>query len=76
MFKFVICILIILALVIGFLFLVSSGVAGQVRVYPEGITGKTVDIPRQEGYKINFAHPYEMVTTDNGYDLIIHFVEK
>lgn len=76
MFKYIICILLILALVVGFLFLMSSGVAGKVRVYPEGITGKAVDIPRQEGYKINFAHPYEMIETENGYDLIIHFVEK
>ena len=28
------------------------------------------------GYKINFNHPYEMVETEEGYDLIIHFVEK
>lgn len=47
-----------------------------VRIFPDNLAGEGINIPKQEGYKINFNHPYEMVETEEGYDLIIHFVKE
>lgn len=47
-----------------------------IKISPDNLVDKGIIIPKQEGYKINFNHPYEMIETENGYDLIIHFVEK
>lgn len=47
-----------------------------IKISPDNLVDKGINIPKQEGYKVNFNHPYEMVETEDGYDLIIHFVKE
>lgn len=51
--------------------------SSKIRIFPNKFgSSQGVEIQKREGYKINTMHPYEMVETDDGYDLIIHFVEE
>lgn len=38
-------------------------------------TFDNMEIPILDGYTIDQGHPYECVETEDGYDLIIHFVK-
>ena len=72
------CITTILLVVIVGLLLISSWkyTSNKIRIFPDTIGSQGVEIQKRDGYKINFNHPYEMVETEEGYDLIIHFVEE
>ena len=78
------CITTILLIVIVGLLLISSWkyTSNKIRIFPDTIGSQGVEIQKRDGYKINFFnkpyfnHPYEMIETDIGYDLIIHFVEE
>ena len=72
------CITTILLIVIVGLLLISSWkyTSNKIRIFPDTIGSQGVEIQKRDGYKINFNHPYEMVETEEGYDLIIHFVEE
>ncbi len=72
------CITTILLVVIVGLLLISSWkyTSNKIRIFPDTIGSQGVEIQKRDGYKINFNHPYEMIETDIGYDLIIHFVEE
>ena len=73
--KFIITIL--LVVIIGALLIFSwTYTSNKIRIFPDTIWSQGVEIQKRDGYKINFNHPYEMVETEEGYDLIIHFVEK
>ena len=74
--KFIITIL--LVVIIGALLIFSwkYATSNKIRIFPDTIWSQGVEIQKRDGYKINFNHPYEMVETEEGYDLIIHFVEK
>lgn len=65
----------ILILVLGLNLMINT-MSNRVRIFPEGAFKQAIDIPKNEGYKINYGHPYETITTENGYDLIIHFVKE
>ena len=47
-----------------------------IKISPDNLVDQGINVPKREGYKINTRHPYEMVETDDGYDLIIHFIEE
>lgn len=68
---------ILLTAFIGIL-LISSWkyTCNKIRIFPDTLWSKGVEIQKRDGYKINFHHPYEMVETEEGYDLIIHFIEE
>ena len=72
------CITTILLVAIVGLLLISSWkyTSNKIRIFPDAIGSKGVEIQKRDGYKINFHHPYEMIETEEGYDLIIHFVEE
>lgn len=73
--KFIVGILLIIF--IGILLISSwTHTSKKIRIFPDTIWSQGVDIQKRDGYKINFHHPYEMVETEDGYDLIIHFVEE
>ena len=76
MFKRILLWVICFAICAGMLIYAQATVQGVTRVFPNGFFDKGIDIPKQDGYKINFNHPYEMVETDTGYDLIIHFIKE
>ena len=33
-------------------------------------------IPLQEGYTLNDGYRYDIIETEDGYDLVLHFVEE
>lgn len=72
------CITTILLVVIVGLLLISSWkyTSNKIRIFPDTIGSQGVEIQKRDGYKIDLHHPYEMVETEEGYDLIIHFVEE
>lgn len=72
------CITTILLVAIVGLLLISSWkyTSNRIRIFPDTIGSQGVEIQKRDGYKIDFHHPYEMVETEEGYDLIIHFVEE
>lgn len=72
------CITTILLVAIVGLLLISSWkyTSNKIRIFPDAIGSQGVEIQKRDGYKIDFHHPYEMVETEEGYDLIIHFVEE
>lgn len=72
------CITTILLVAIVGLLLISSWnyTSNRIRIFPDAIGSQGVEIQKRDGYKIDLHHPYEMVETDIGYDLIIHFVEE
>lgn len=72
------CITTILLIVIVGLLLISSWkyTSNKIRIFPDAIGSQGVEIQKRDGYKIDLHHPYEMVETEEGYDLIIHFVEE
>ena len=72
------CITTILLVVIVGLLLISSWkyTSNKIRIFPDIIGSQGVEIQKRDGYKIDLHHPYEMVETEEGYDLIIHFVEE
>lgn len=65
----------IIILFLGFTLLINT-MSNRVRIFPEGAFKQAIDIPKNEGYKINYNHPYEIITTEEGYDLIIHFIKE
>ncbi len=72
------CITTILLVAIVGLLLISSWkyTSNRIRIFPDAIGSQGVEIQKRDGYKIDLHHPYEMVETKEGYDLIIHFVEE
>lgn len=72
------CITTILLIVIVGLLLISSWkyTSNKIRIFPDAIGSQGVEIQKRDGYKIDLHHLYEMVETEEGYDLIIHFVEE
>lgn len=72
------CITTILLVAIVGLLLISSWkyTSNKIRIFPNAIGSQGVEIQKRDGYKIDLHHPYEMVETEEGYDLIIHFVEE
>ncbi len=72
------CITTILLVAIVGLLLISSWkyTSNRIRIFPDTIGSQGVEIQKRDGYKIDLHHPYEMVETEEGYDLIIHFVEE
>lgn len=72
------CITTILLVAIVGLLLISSWkyTSNKIRIFPDTIGSQGVEIQKRYGYKIDLYHPYEMVETEEGYDLIIHFVEE
>lgn len=72
------CITTILLIAIVGLLLISSWkyTSNRIRIFPDTIGSQGVEIQKRDGYKIDLHHPYEMVETEEGYDLIIHFVEE
>lgn len=72
------CIVTILLVVMVGLLLISSWkyTSNKIRIFPNTFGSQGVEIQKRDGYKINFHHPYEMIETEEGYDLIIHFVEE
>ena len=76
MFKKIITTILLVAIV-GLL-LISSWkyTSNRIRIFPDAIGSQGVEIQKRDGYKIDLHHPYEMVETEEGYDLIIHFVEE
>ena len=72
------CITTILLVAIVGLLLISSlkYTSNRIRIFPDTIGSQGVEIQKRDGYKIDLHHPYEMVETEEGYDLIIHFVEE
>lgn len=74
--KKIIVVILLLTVWIGLMALSISHNSKFIRITPNGFNARPVDIPKQDGCKINFHHPYEMIETEEGYDLIIHFVEE
>lgn len=73
--KFIIGILLIV--IIGALLISSwTYTSNKIRIFPDTIGSQGIEIQKRDGYKIDLHHPYEMIETEEGYDLIIHFVEK
>ena len=73
--KFIIGIL--LVVIIGVLLIFSwTYTSNKIRIFPDTIGSQGIEIQKRDGYKIDLHHPYEMIETEEGYDLIIHFVEK
>ena len=73
--KFIIGILLIV--IIGALLISSwTYTSNKIRIFPDTIGSQSIEIQKRDGYKIDLHHPYEMIETEEGYDLIIHFVEK
>lgn len=72
------CVVTILLVVVVGLLLISSWkyTSNKIRIFPNTIGSQGVEIQKRDGYKINAMHPYEMIETEDGYDLIIHFVEE
>lgn len=72
------CITTILLVAIVGLLLISSWkyTSNRIRIFSDAIGSQGVEIQKRDGYKIDLHHPYEMVETEEGYDLIIHFVEE
>lgn len=68
----------ILIRVILFFFVISTNTYNTkiIKISPDNLVDKGINVPKREGYKINFNHPYEMIETEDGYDLIIHFVKE
>lgn len=76
MFKKII-VTILLVVIVGLL-LISSWkyTSNKIRIFPNTFGSQGVEIQKRDGYKINTMHPYEMIETENGYDLIIHFIKE
>ena len=74
--KFIITILLVVIIGALLIFCWKYTTSNKIRIFPDTIWSQGVEIQKRDGYKINFNHPYEMVETKEGYDLIIHFVEK
>lgn len=72
------CIITILLVVTVGLLLISSWkyTSNKIRIFPNTFGSQGVEIQKRDGYKIDLHHPYEMIETEEGYDLIIHFVEE
>lgn len=72
------CITTILLVVIVGLLLISSWkyTSNKIRIFPNTIGSQGVEIQKRDGYKINTMYPYEMIETEDGYDLIIHFIKE
>lgn len=72
------CIITILLVVTVGLLLISSWkyTSNKIRIFPNTFGSQGVEIQKRDGYKINTMHPYEMIETDIGYDLIIHFIKE
>lgn len=64
--------------VILFFFVIGTNTYNTkiIKISPDNLVDKGINVPKREGYKIDLHHPYEMVETEEGYDLIIHFVEE
>ena len=71
--KEVIFIVVVASILIGCMALNGGA---MVRIYPNKPLQPFIDVRAWEGYEINSACPYETMTTDTGYDLIIHFVKE
>lgn len=76
MFKKIIVVILLLTIWIGLMALSISHNSKFIRITPNGFNVRPIDIQKQDGYKINFNHPYEMIETEDGYDLIIHFIKE
>lgn len=76
MFKKIIVVILLLVVWIGLMALSISHNSKFIRITSNGFNVKPIDIPKQNGCKINTMHPYEMIETENGYDLIIHFIKE
>lgn len=72
------CVITILLIIAAGMILISSWnyTSDRIRIFPDTIGSQGVEIQKRDGYKIDLHHPYEMVETEEGYDLIIHFVEE
>lgn len=76
MFKKIIVVVLLLAIWISLMVLSVCHNNKFIRITPNGLNVKPIDIPKQDGCKINTMHPYEMIETEDGYDLIIHFIKE
>lgn len=68
---------IIFIIVIAFILIGCMALNGAlVRIYPNKIAQPYIDIRVWKGYEINSTCPYETITTNEGYDLVIHMVKS
>ena len=48
----------------------------QLRICPSGWHADNIYIPLRDDHNFNIQHLYEEVETENGYDIIIHIINK
>lgn len=68
----------ILIIIFSLILLIFSGCDKEHTAYfryynQNGSLSKTIDI--KQGYVLNDGHSYDIVETDNGYDIILHFIK-
>lgn len=68
--KFILCIF------LAAVALILAACDGYIEIAPEGQPGKRINIVIRDGYYLTTNRPlYDIVDTENGYDIIIHAYE-